>query len=253
MDQDMREKLTTLLVSSEALLGSMNLVITSTATDGPNNLWKYAGYNHYIRNYNKILDAVTAVDPNLTITLEKWNQEKVPGLGDSLPDQQKSFIVGTHLNLSILVSLLQNRLGLKDDKILALVDFFESSLRKAVHKIPEKETEIQDVIENLLIGRGLSKGVDYDREAGHVKIAHKHTVPDFIMKSLNLAIEIKLSKDERKSKVLVDEINADILAYGKEYSRIIFIVYDLGSIRDATEFCRDLEAVQGITVKVVKH
>ena len=66
-------------------------------------------------------------------------------------------------------------------------------------------------------------------------------------------IEVKLSKTRPKSKEIVDEINADIRAYGKEYAFILFIVYDLGTIRDEIEFKQDLEVADDVTVIVVKH
>lgn len=97
------------------------------------------------------------------------------------------------------------------------------------------------------------KGVDYDRETGRVKVSIKEVVPDFILPKLGLAIEVKLSKDRSKSKIIVDEINADIMSYGKEYASILFIVYDLGSIRDEVEFKRDLEITDGVSLIVVKH
>jgi hypothetical protein len=112
---------------------------------------------------------------------------------------------------------------------------------------------VQDVVEALLIGRGLTKGIDYDREVGRVKVSIKEVVPDFILHKLSMAIEIKLSKDKNKSKAIVDEINADIQAYAKQYSRLLFIIYDVGSIRDETEFKQDLENSQNTGVIVVKH
>ena len=106
----------------------------------------------------------------------------------------------------------------------------------------------------MLIGKGFAKGVDYDRETGRVKVSIKEVVPDFILPRLSMAIEIKLSKDKSKSKSIVDEINADIQAYSKNYSSTLFIVYDLGSIQDEFEFKHGLETVDGnIRVIIVKH
>jgi hypothetical protein len=51
----------------------------------------------------------------------------------------------------------------------------------------------------------------------------------------------------------VDEINADIRAYGSRYERQLYVVYDIGTIRDEGEFKRDLEAASGVAVIVVKH
>jgi hypothetical protein len=51
----------------------------------------------------------------------------------------------------------------------------------------------------------------------------------------------------------VDEINADIRAYGTLYERQLYVLYDLGTIRDEAEFRRDLETAPGVSVVVVKH
>jgi hypothetical protein len=88
---------------------------------------------------------------------------------------------------------------------------------------------------------------------GRVKISIKETVPDFILRKLSMALEIKLAKTEIKSKAIVDEINADIQAYGRAYDRILFVVDDLGTIRDTVEFARDLSSSTGTEVIVVKH
>lgn len=247
-----KEKLEGLLATANALLDSMNTAATGS-TDGPNNLWKYAGYKHFIRKYNQIANAAKEIDPKLTEFLDLWQEEKIPGEGDTVPAQQKNFHVGVHANLSMLRSLIENELGVKDDQIKALKDFLKANLRAALFEIPEKEKQVQDALETLLIGRGMQKGIDYDRESGRVKVAHKHSIPDFILLKLSLALEVKLSKDEKKSKLIVDEINADIQAYGKVYQKQLFVVYDIGSIRNELEFVRDLETGTGISVIVIKH
>ena len=51
-----------------------------------------------------------------------------------------------------------------------------------------------------------------------------------------------------------EEINADITAYNKEYKRQLFVIYDLGVIRDEIEFKRDIEnSGDDIRVVIVKH
>lgn len=64
---------------------------------------------------------------------------------------------------------------------------------------------------------------------------------------------MKLSKSADKLKAIVDEINADVRAYGTQYERQLYVVYDLGMIRDEAEFKRDLEDAPGVSVLVVKH
>ena len=105
----------------------------------------------------------------------------------------------------------------------------------------------------LLIGRGLQKGPDYDREKGRVKVSSKEVIPDFHFPPLRAALEVKFVDQTRKRSEVIDEINADTLAYMKVYDHVLFVVYDLGIIRDEIEFRSDLEATPGVTVVVVKH
>ena len=205
-----------------------------------------------MRKYNILYDSVAAVIA-IGPTMDKYDIEKVPSIGGTVTLQQKELFYSVHANLSILCAYLETSLGAKVDEVANLANFFQIKLRKALFVPPEKEVEVQNAVEQLLIGRGYEKGVDYDRETGRVKVSIKEFVPDFIFQRLGLALEVKLSKDATKSRAIVDEINADIQAYGKKYSFVLFIVYDLGSIRDEQEFKRDLELLDSVTVIVVKH
>ena len=159
----------------------------------------------------------------------------------------------SHTNASVLKGYLEGQLGVIEDEISGLRDFILARLRSAILRPPERERDVQDALEQLLIGRGLMKGQDYDREVGRVKVATKEVVPDFIFLKLNMALEVKLISDQRRSKEVVDEINADIMGYSKAYRQIFFVVYDLGFIRDEAEFRRDLEHDDKISVLIVKN
>ena len=74
----------------------------------------------------------------------------------------------------------------------------------------------------------------------------------FIIPKLKLCIEVKLLRDGKKSKI-IEEINADITAYSKQYERQLFIVYDLGCIQNEEEFRRDIESMGNIKVLIIKH
>jgi len=189
----------------------------------------------------------------LTAPIDVYNLDKVPQPGDMPMPDQKGLFEAVHANLSILEAWLSARVDLPAEKAEGLKNFFEANLRRAIFDLPVQEREVQNAIEQLLIGRGLTKGLDYDREVGRVKVSIKEVVPDFVMPKLSLAIEVKLAKTETKSKAIVDEINADIQAYGRSYAHVLFVVYDLGTIRDTVEFTRDLESVVGVEVIVVKH
>lgn len=120
--------------------------------------------------------------------------------------------------------------------------------------MPERERDVQDVVEQLLIGKGMEKGLVYDRESGRVKYSAKEVIPDFNLPQLFTAIEVKLAKDRSKMGSVIDEINADIVAYAKAYRALVFVVYDVsGCIRDRAELRRDIEAADGVRAIIVKH
>ena len=74
--------------------------------------------------------------------------------------------------------------------------------------------------------------------------------PDFTFERIGLAVEVKLCKSTDRVKEMVDEINADIVGYGGRYERILFVVYDLGFIRDPDQFRADIEANSQVYVRV---
>jgi hypothetical protein len=205
-----------------------------------------------MRKYNDVVAYIRTLVP-LTAPIDVYDLEKVRHPGDMVMPEQKELFESVHANLSILEAWLVARVDLPAEQAEGLKNFFEANLRKAVFEIPDNERDVQNAVEQLLIGRGLTKGLDYDRETGRVKVSIKETVPDFVLPKLSLAIEVKLAKNATKAKALVDEINADIQAYGRSYARTLFIVYDLGTLRDISEFVRDLESAAGVEVIVVKH
>jgi hypothetical protein len=185
--------------------------------------------------------------------LDVFDLDKIKASGDYTWIQQKEIFDSVHSNVALLKSLLEGAIGYAEDETHNLIDFLQANLRKAVFVVPEREVEIQNSVEALIVGRGMRKGTDYDRETGRVKMSGKEFVPDFIFPNLKLCSEVKLSKSGDKLKAIVDEINADIRAYSTVYERQLYIVYDLGTIRDEAEFKRGLENAPGVTVLVVKH
>ena len=228
MNVDERNKqLKSYLHYTQAMIESMQASIHGQEHD----VWRYSSYREYIRKYNLLVSEAMKIT-NRSIPIELYDLEKIPTNVNTIEMEQKSFFDSVYANLLIFRAYLEIELDLKNDEVTNLKDFFQANLRRAVIRTPECETDIQDVTEQLLIGRGLAKGIDYDRESGRVKVSIKEFVPDFILYKLEMALEIKFSKDKNKSKDIVDEINADISAYAKKYARQLFIVYDMGSIRD---------------------
>ncbi|MCL2154300.1 MAG: hypothetical protein FWH53_01410 [Leptospirales bacterium] len=56
-----------------------------------------------------------------------------------------------------------------------------------------------------------------------------------------------------KTKSIIDEINTDIRTYNKEYTNLLFLVYDIGTIIDENEFKNDIDNQDNIIVIIVKH
>jgi hypothetical protein len=232
----------------DALVTSMETAVHSD----PNNIWKYSGYKQFPRKYNELVSYLNS-KIKLPPIIDLYNLDNIAGEGDTVVGQQISIFNSVHANACVLRAYLRGISGVDTDETQSLVDFLRARLRSAIFERPSREKEIQNAIEQLLIGRGLLKGQDYDREVGRVKISAKESTPDFIFAKLDLALEVKLAVDVARSKEIIDEINADIRAFSKAYKYIVFVVYDLGSIRDEGEFRRDLENEERVSVLIIKH
>lgn len=131
-------------------------------------------------------------------------------------------------------------------RVLSLIDH---KLRKTVRQEPSNERSLQDTVENLFI----AADVEAAREIDRIEYSSKSYVPDFTLKKLDLAIEIKLCDNARREKEMIAEINDDILAYKQAYGNLIFVVYDVGQIRDVERFKTHFEQQEQVIVCVIKH
>jgi len=216
------------------------------------NTWRFSGFNIYVRKYNILAKKVVQLvgDADLIIV---YNEDKLKSPFDMVFTQQKSIFDSLLVNILTLRALLETKIGYSKNEIENLKNFLQGKLRPAIFDKPQKEKDVQNAIEKLLIGRGMNKGIDYDREVGRVKISSKEVVPDFIFPRLGLALEVKLCNKDSKMKKIIDEINADIQAYGKAYDSILFIVYDIGFVRDEMEFKNGIEEGRKVSVIIVKQ
>lgn len=248
MDLETQKKLKEYLQYTIALLEAMEFGLKH----GKDEILPYASYRDYMRKSNELVHLVNKLITTGTI-VDMYDLDKVKSAFDTLAPQQKNFFEMVYTNLMILRKFLESKLEIKRFEAQSLTDFIQLRLRKVIFGLPEKELEIQNGIEQLLVGRGLSKGVDYDREVGRVKVSAKEFIPDFIISEFNLAIEVKLIKDKARVKTAIEEINSDIHAYSKEYPNILFVIYDMGYIRDEDEFKNDLDNNSNVRLIVVKH
>ena len=242
------------LTMARALLQSMDSVISNIPED--TSVWHFVSYKGYATQYTRLVEAIAALESLPKGILFPYDLDKISGIDNTVHIQQKSMFQQVHGDLSMLCSWLDAILGKagSSSEVRSLEDFISSKLRPAmVTGRPESEKDVQNTMEQILIGRGMQKGIDYDRETGRVKHSGKESIPDFIFRSLSLALEIKLIKDKSSISRIVDEINADLVAYGKEYENVMFVVYDNGEIGNVDEFKRDIESLGKSRVLVVKN
>jgi hypothetical protein len=135
-------------------------------------------------------------------------------------------------------------------EMLKLVDLAEHKLRKTLRQVPDREKEVQDKFEDLLVGRG---DIDYLREQERISYSSKAYQPDFTFPTIHAALEVKLCDKPGRDKQIISEINDDIQAYKTKYPNLLFVVYDTRVIRDVDKFRDDIEAADGVFVIVVKH
>ena len=191
---------------------------------------RYSSFRDMAYTYNDLAETARVLlrVPSMFYT---FNVDEMTGFGDTVWPIQKKILEQVWVSARLLCSSLEGSLDFVDDEFDNLENFIQS---------------------RLLLGRGLSKGTDYDRETGKFEFSGKEYIPDFIIPKLQLCIEVKLLRDGRKSKV-IEEISADITAYAKQYERQLFVVYDLGVIQNADEFRRDIENSGNVKVIIVKH
>lgn len=212
---------------------------------------RYTSYKAMAYMYNDLVENSRRLLP-ISSMFYTFNVDQMKDSGDTLWTEQKRILEQVLVSAKMLYSSLEGSLDFIDDEFDNLENFIKSRLRTVIFTKPQKEIEVQNAIEALLLGRGLNRGTDYDRETGKFEFSGKEYIPDFIIPKLKLCIEIKLLREGRKSKI-IEEISADITAYAKQYERQLFVVYDLGVIQNEEEFIRDIENVGNVKVIIVKH
>lgn len=134
-------------------------------------------------------------------------------------------------------------------EIITMIALADTKLRKTIRVIPSSEREVQDKFEDLLI----ATDIKYLREQERIVYSSKTYQPDFSFPAMNTVLEIKLCDKKSREKEVISEINDDIAAYKTKYPNIVFLVYDVGHIRDVDQFKQDIQSQDGVIVIVVKH
>ncbi len=155
-----------------------------------------------------------------------------------------------HLKRSDLASVYEGKdTAPESSALIRVMNLAGTKLRKVVRATPKIEREVQDAFENLLVGGD----IPYSRETDRIEYSSKAYVPDFTLPRLDLAIDIKLCAGPGREKEIIAEINDDILAYRTRYGNLLFVVYDVGQIRDVERFTASFEQHENVVVRVVKE
>jgi hypothetical protein len=231
-----------------ALLAAMDASRKSRTDD----VWLFSSYKTFMRKYNELVKLAREV-MHLDAPVDYYNIDKVPDAFNTVTIQQRIYFDEVYSNLSILKSFIEANGGLAEVEAENILNFLKANLRKAIHVDPKHERDIQNAIENLLIGKGMQKGIAYDRETGRVKHAGKESIPDFIFQKEGMVLEVKLCNREGKLSSIIDEMNADIVSYSTVYKRVWFLIYDMGLIRDEDEIIHGLQKSENVKCAVVKH
>lgn len=135
--------------------------------------------------------------------------------------------------------------------IIKIISLIEKKLRKTLIDKPINEKEIQHKLQSLFIGADLDK--KFTREKERVTYSSKTYIPDFFFDKINTIVEVKLCNKHEKEKEIISEINDDIMSYKTKYNNIIFVIYDLGVIRDIDEFKGSFESNENVVLIIIKH
>ena len=145
--------------------------------------------------------------------------------------------------------LYKDKMEEDSNLFIKLQNIIISKFRVTFRDEPKNEKEVQDKFEDLLI----ISGFNYTREKDRVIYSTKTYIPDFVLGELNMAAEIKICNRETREKEIITEINDDILAYNTKYKNSIFIIYDIGNIRDVEQFKSSFQAHENIVIIIIKH
>lgn len=243
-----RREMKVLINQVKALEKTMNQIALNSNEIGFN----YCSCNLFLKQYQSLQEESMKY-VKFSALYNQYDTNNLKNVFDLTGIEQKEIFESVLVSTRMLLATLEGVEDFVDDEIDNLKNYISKRFRLMFKDTPKDEYEVQDKLENLFIGNNMDKGLDYDRETGRFKFSGKEYIPDFVIPKYELCIEVKLIKETSRRSKMIEEINADITAYSKKYKNILFIIYDVGIIRDETEIKRDIENIDGVNVVIVKH
>jgi hypothetical protein len=96
-------------------------------------------------------------------------------------------------------------------------------------------------------------GVDFTRDQEVAPVAARASKPDFVLPSLDVALEVKLAHEKHSEGAIQEEIMADVSAYKTKWKRLVFVVYDTGVVHDPAKMREENMKHFGVNIMIVKH
>lgn len=218
--------------------------------DGGKMAIRYGGYPAYVNEYNRLIQLVVQEFGEEAKSLfQPINLGRHIYPPSAIGTMWRTYLELAAVRLNALEAYLRSKIGVTDERLQSVLDLINANLRAAIFQTPEQEKEVQNALEVIFRARGL----EFGRETVTIKYSSKKFIPDFTFETFDLALEVKLCKAASKEKSLIDEINADIPAYQTRYRFAVFVVYDLGFIRNVSEFKSGIEGNPDVHVLVVKE
>jgi len=152
---DQKQQLKQLLSNANALLEAMRYSSTAASGDMAN-IGNFTSYKTFLRKYNDLATEALPLLPNTTM-LDFFQLDSIKGSASTVWPLQKEYFEAAYSNTALLKSLLEGVIGYAEDQTHALRDFIQANVRKAIFVVPERELEIQNGVEVLVVGRGMAK------------------------------------------------------------------------------------------------
>lgn len=238
-----------LLNTAKALLREAQRELDRPRADNVH--WDCAvGYPHFMDEYNRLAQFTIRLYgqeaeeylPLFDLSSRAKNPFDVPG------PAWRGYLQKATNRIAALTAFLQSKVSAPDRGADSLYDLIGMNLRAAMFEPPSREVQVQNALEVIFRARALN----FRREGVTIPYSTRTFIPDFTFEDMDLALEVKLCKAGATESRLIEEINADIPAYQTRFSRVFFVVFDLGVIRDVERFKSGIEGNPDVRVLVIK-
>ena len=172
-----RSKAIKLLISqTKTLEKNINRSLNDTGTEAHSRYVNFRTYAEMFNNIAREAEKVLGIPKN---SFAAFLTPKMKSYMDTLWGTQKQVMEAVALQTGMLLTYLESATDVVEDEFDNFANFIRSKLRASIFAVPTKEVEVQNAIEALLIGRNMTKGIDYDRETGKIEFSGKEYIPDF--------------------------------------------------------------------------